>query len=112
MAKAYTNKIKVDIGTQKSYNKGMNEKFSNAIEARKYLDSLQKQIRSLSFNPDMRKLWANIVPMVDELSTIEVRCRQRNNWQAADDYRAKMQESCNMIEKYILLLTLMEPEGN
>ena len=45
---------------------GMNEKFSNAIEARQYLDSLQKQIKSLSFNYDMRKLWSNIVPMVDE----------------------------------------------
>ena len=91
---------------------GMTEKFSNAIEARQYLDSLQKQIRSLSFNYDMRKLWNNIVPMVDELSTIEVRCRQRNNWQAADDERAKMQENCDMIEKYILMLTLMEPEGD
>ena len=90
----------------------MTEKFSNAIEARQYLDSLQKQIRSLSFNPDMRKLWANIVPMVDELSTIEVRCRQRNNWNAADIYRAEMQENCNLIEKYILMLTLMEPEGD
>lgn len=91
---------------------GMTEKFSNAIEARQYLDSLQKQIRSLSFNYDMRKLWNNIVPMVDELSTIEVRCRQRNNWQAADDYRAKIQKNCDMIEKYILMLTLMEPEGD
>ena len=91
---------------------GMTEKFSNAIEARQYFDSLQKQIRSLSFNYDMRKLWNNIVPMVDELSTIEVRCRQRNNWQAADDYRAKIQENCDMIEKYILMLTLMEPEGD
>jgi len=91
---------------------GMNEKFSNAIEARKYLDTLQTQIQSLSFNADMRKLWANIMPMIDELSTIEVRCRQRNNWTAADTYIAKMHQSCDLIEKYILLLTLMEPEGN
>jgi cysteinyl-tRNA synthetase len=91
---------------------GMTEKFSNAIEARKYLDTLHTQIQSLSFNADMRKLWANIMPMIDELSTIEVRCRQRNNWIAADNYRAKMQQSCDLIEKYILLLTLMEPEGN
>ena len=52
----------------------------------------------------MRKLWANIVPMVDELSTIEVRCRQRNNWQAADDYRAKMQESCNHDREIYLII--------
>ena len=90
----------------------MTEKFSNAVEARKYLDSLLKQIKNVSFNADIRQIWTNVNAMVDELSTIEVRCRQRNNWQAADDYRAKMQESCDMIEKYILLLTLMEPEGN
>ena len=91
---------------------GMTEKFSNAVEARKYLDSLLKQIKTVSFNADIRQIWTNVNTMVDELSTIEVRCRQRNNWQAADDYRAKMQENCDMIEKYILLLTLMEPEGN
>ena len=90
----------------------MTEKFSNAVEARKYLDSLLKQIKNVSFNADIRQIWTNVNAMVDELSTIEVRCRQRNNWQAADDYRAKMQENCDMIEKYILLLTLMEPEGN
>ena len=72
---------------------GMTEKFSNAVEARKYLDSLLKQIKTVSFNADIRQIWTNVNTMVDELSTIEVRCRQRNNWQAADDYRAKMQEN-------------------
>ena len=91
---------------------GMTEKFSNAVEARQYLDSLLKQIKTISFNADIRQIWNNVNTMVDELSTIEVRCRQRNNWQAADDYRAKIQENCNMIEKYILMLTLMEPEGD
>lgn len=90
----------------------MTEKFSNAVEARTYLDSLQSQIKNISFNADMRKLWANVNLMVDELSTIEVRCRQRNNWDAADKYRAEMQENCNLIEKYLIMLTLMEPEGN
>ena len=91
---------------------GMTEKFSNAIEARKYLDSLQVQIKRISFNADIRQIWANVNTMVDELSTIEVRCRQKNNWNAAAKYRAKMHENCNLIEKYILMLTLMEPEGN
>jgi cysteinyl-tRNA synthetase len=91
---------------------GMTEKFSNAVEARKYLDSLLKQIKTVSFNADIRQIWTNVNTMVDELSTIEVRCRQRNNWNAADIYRAEMQENCNLIEKYILMLTLMEPEGD
>ena len=91
---------------------GMTEKFSNAVEARKYLDSLLKQIKNVSFNADIRQIWTNVNAMVDGLSTVEVRCRQRNNWIAADKYRAEMQESCNLIEKYIILLTLMEPDGN
>ena len=90
----------------------MTEKFSNAVEARKYLDSLLKQIKTVSFNADIRQIWTNVNAMVDELSTIEVRCRQRNNWNDADIYRAEMQENCNLIEKYILMLTLMEPEGD
>ena len=60
----------------------MTEKFSNAVEARKYLDSLLKQIKNVSFNADIRQIWTNVNAMVDELSTIEVRCRQRNNWNA------------------------------
>jgi|TARA_R110000823_G_scaffold304873_1_gene426645 hypothetical protein len=90
----------------------MTEKFTNAIEARKYMDTLYKQIQRISFNADIRQIWTNVNAMVDGLSTVEVRCRQRNNWIAADKYRAEMQESCNLIEKYIILLTLMEPDGN
>jgi hypothetical protein len=86
---------------------GMTEKFTNAIEARSYMDGLLKQIRNCDYSVDIRVLWKNCDKMVDELSSIEVRCRQRNNWTAADDYRAKMHESCDYIEKLIIMLTLM-----
>ena len=89
----------------------MNEKFSNAIEARQYFESLQKQIQHISFNADIRLIWANVNAMVDELSIIEVRCRQKKNWNAADKYRAELQEYYNLIQKYIIMLTLMEQKG-
>ena len=88
----------------------MTEKFTNAIEAREYMDSLLRQIRACSYSPDLRVLWKNCNSMVDELSSIEVRCRQRHNFNAADSYRAKMHESTDYVEKLILMLTLMAPE--
>ena len=90
----------------------MTEKFTNAIEARKYMDSLLKQIRACSYSPDLRVLWKNCNSMVDELSSIEVRCRQRQNFNSADIYRAKMHESIDYVEKLILMLTLMSPEDS
>ena len=85
----------------------MTEKFTNAIEAREYMDTLLKQIQACPFNSDMRRLWKNCDSMVDELSNIEVRCRQRNNFNAADAYRAKIHEACDYVEKLILMLTLI-----
>jgi hypothetical protein len=90
----------------------MTEKFTNAIEAREYMDTLLKQIQACPFNSDMRRLWKNCDSMVDELSNIEVRCRQRNNFNAADAYRATMHKSIDYVEKLILMLTLMSPEDS
>ena len=90
----------------------MTEKFTNAIEARKYMDSLLKQIRACSYSPDLRILWKNCNSMVDELSSIEVKCRQRHNFNAADAYRATMHKSIDYVEKLILMLTLMSPEDS
>ena len=89
---------------------GMTEKFTNAIEAREYMDTLLTQIKACSYSPDLRILWKNCNSMVDELSSIEVRCRQRHKYTTADAYRAKMHESTDYVEKLILMLTLMAPE--
>ena len=61
---------------------GMTEKFTNAIEAREYMDTLLTQIKACSYSPDL----------------------------TADAYRAKMHESTDYVEKLILMLTLMAPE--
>ena len=86
---------------------GMTEKFTDAIEAREYMDTLLKQIRACSYSHDLRILWKNCNSMVDELSSIEVKCRQRHNFNAADAYRAKIHEACDYVEKLILMLTLI-----
>lgn len=87
---------------------GMNElKFTDAIEARAYLDQIQRQIKQLPYNPDIRKLWDNCSKQVNKLSTLEVEARRSGKSHKVQAYLIDMHKNIENVEKWIIMLKLM-----
>ena len=87
---------------------GMSElKFTDAIEARAYLDQILPQIKQLPYNPDIRKVWDNCSNQVDTLSTLEVEARRSGKSHKAQTYLVDMHKNIENVEKWIIMLKLM-----
>ena len=87
-------------------------KFQNAVEARSYYDTVHDSIKSISgYNYDLRKLYQNCCTQIDELSRLEIRARQSKNYKPVEKKILDMHEEIGMVEKWVLMLTLMEPEN-
>lgn len=86
----------------------MNElKFTDAIEARKYLDKVYRQIKDLPYNPDIRRLWENCSKQVDVLSSLEVDARRSHKDHKVRDYLVDMHKNIENVEKWVIMLKLM-----
>jgi hypothetical protein len=87
---------------------GMSEtKFTNAIEARAYLDQVYRQIKDLPFNADIRRLWDNCSKQVEVLSTMEVSARRTGKDHKVREYLADMHKNIENVEKWVIMLKLM-----
>jgi len=87
-------------------------KFQNAVEARSYYDTVRDSIKSLGgYNSDIRKLYQNCCAEIDELSRLEIRARQSKNYKSVEKKILDMHEQIGIVEKWVLMLKLMEPEN-
>lgn len=87
---------------------GMSEtKFTDAIEARAYLDQVYRQIKDLPFNADIRRLWDNCSKQVEVLSTMEVNARRTGKDHKVREYLADMHKNIENVEKWVIMLKLM-----
>lgn len=69
---------------------------------------LKRELDSIGYNPDLRKMYNNITNMVTELSKLEVTARRINR----DSYTIHLLEKINAaidhLEKLILMAKLMK----
>lgn len=82
-------------------------KFTNAVEARAYIDQILHQIKLIPYNPDIRKLWDNCSKQVDTLSILEVEARRSGKSYKAQKYLVDMHKNIENVEKWIIMLKLM-----
>jgi hypothetical protein len=80
-------------------------KFTTAIEAQKLVDNLRKQLRTINYNPDLKKMVANLDVLVNDLSKAEVQSRQAKSTRSAtvDNCREKLQNAIDYAEKMLFL---------
>lgn len=69
---------------------------------------LKRELDSIGYNPDLKKMYNNITNMVTELSKLEVTARRINR----DNYTNPLLEKINLaidhLEKLILMAKLMK----
>jgi hypothetical protein len=69
---------------------------------------LKRELDSIGYNPDLKKMYNNITNMVTELSKLEVTARRINR----DSYTSPLLEKINLaidhLEKLILMAKLMK----
>jgi hypothetical protein len=82
-------------------------RFETSSEARKAVNDLKVQLRTLRYNPDLKKMIANIEQMVDELSSIEVKARQTKQPNLGNSLRVKLESAIDYVEKLMLMMRLM-----
>lgn len=80
----------------------------DAFECSKVADELYVKLRQVRYNADLHKLYKNIERMVEDISKIEVVCRQRKNYSAMEQPVEKFKESVDRLEKLILIALLIE----
>ena len=82
--------------------------YKTAIEARKDLDRLYKEIKSLRYNPDLYHFHKNLDMMVTELSKIEVivRSNPKKIYMVTDKLK-EIEQAKDYLEKILLMAKLM-----
>jgi hypothetical protein len=82
--------------------------FSNAVEAQKLVDALSKRLKELNYNPDLKRMIANLEPLVTELSKAEVIAR--NNRAPGHTQRPKeeLAKAIDYADKMLLLAKLCQ----
>lgn len=91
----------------------MIEQINTALEARDYMQTIQRQLNRLPYNPDLLKLAKNIGVMITNLSQMEVAARSVRNVRnhsaklAAERCREEIIKSIKHLEQLILIAKLM-----
>ena len=80
----------------------------DAFECSKTVDELFAKLKQVRYNPDLYKIYKNIEHMVDDISKLEVVCRQRKNYSAMEEPIAEFKAAVDRLEKLILVALLME----
>ena len=86
----------------------MERKFETAIEARKIIDDLAVQAKTLNYNKDLRKLIKNAEKLLSVLSSAEVSERQSHKKKLTDKPREDLANAIDYIEKMLLILRLTQ----
>lgn len=83
------------------------DQYLSAIEWRRRLDSVLRDLRNSQYNPDLYKLYSNIDSMITELSKMEVHDRQYKTKNRIIAQSNKIKQSIDYLEKMILILKLL-----
>ena len=82
--------------------------FTTAVEASKIIDDLKDQLKTISYNKDLRKLMHNCELLVGKLGSAEVRARQLHKPYLANKPRQDLMQAMDYLEKVIIVAKLME----
>ena len=82
--------------------------FETAIEARKIVDDFHRQLKTLKYNPDLKKMATNLDQLVSDLSKAEVLARTNRAPSITDKPREELAEAIDRLDKYILMLRLFQ----
>jgi uncharacterized protein YaaN involved in tellurite resistance len=82
-------------------------KIERAIDWNKVSDDLRSQMSTIGYNPDLRRMYANIEKMVTELSKLEVSIRRTQKFAMLDDKVADINKAIDHLEKFIIMAKLM-----
>lgn len=82
-------------------------KIERAIDWDKVSDDLRSQLGTIGYNPDLRRMFANIGKMVSDLSKLEVSFRRTQKYAMLDDKVAEINKAIDHLEKLILMAKLM-----
>lgn len=69
---------------------------------------LERQIRTINYNPDLRKMKRNIDAMVRELSKAEVDARRLRNYKYIQPKIDEVNLAIDKLEKWIIMLLLAQ----
>lgn len=79
-----------------------------ALECRKILDKVQKQLSTISYNSDLHKFYKNLEKMVDTISRKEVECRRKKQYNDLITPLQNFKDEVDRLEKLILIAKLVE----
>lgn len=82
-------------------------KIERAIDWNKVSDDLRSQMSTIGYNPDLRRMYANIEKMVTELSKLEVSFRRTQKYSMLDDRVTDINKAIDHLEKLIIMAKLM-----
>lgn len=80
----------------------------DTFECLKLVENLSNQLKQVRYNVDLAKLFNNIQHMVDDISKLEVQCRQKKNYTAMEQPVEKFKEAVDRLEKLILIAKLID----
>jgi hypothetical protein len=86
----------------------MNIPFETAVEARKIVDDFHRQLKTLKYNSDLKKMATNLDQLVSDLSKAEVLARTNRNPKYADKSREDLANAIDYMDKMILMLRLFQ----
>jgi len=82
-------------------------KFEDSVEAKEIVYDLKSQLKTINFNPDLKKYVENLEIMISELSSLEVEARRTGNNKKVLEYAKKVDEAISYLENLILIAKLM-----
>lgn len=83
-------------------------KITSALEGREVCDTLRKELGTIRYNPDLKKMFHNIEKMITDLSKLEVVCRQSRNRLVLEIPLETLNNSVDHLQKLILVAKLMD----
>lgn len=82
--------------------------FNNAVEAQKLVDALSKRLKELNYNPDLKRMIANLEPLVTELSKAEVIARNNRAPGHIQRLKEELAKAIDYADKMLLLAKLCQ----
>lgn len=82
-------------------------RFEDSVEAMEIVRDLHSQLKTINFNPDLKRYVENLEKMVSELSSLEVDARRTGNIRKVREYSEKIEESITYFENMLLIAKLM-----
>ena len=83
-------------------------KIQTALDWQQVSMQIRKDLNSIGYNPDLKKLFDNIQLMVTELSKLEVNGRRIRSTDYAQSQVEKINKAIDHLEKLILMGLLMK----